>query len=194
MSDYIVNPIRKVLSVRIYLPKKTCDFRGRQLKKTPCMYSVGDPWKLALCYIFNHNRHIHILFECIGARLFLHFGPMIFSYIEIFHGLRLQILPYHFISYQKSQPQPKPSSEGLQCNESLAPSEWYISIFHIFYLIMTAQGFGLNSFRIGPEMCISSESGKRALQHSIINHIQTYNWQARKEKNFWMAIFGRSQC
>ena len=26
VSDYIVNPIKKVLSVRIYLPKKTCDF------------------------------------------------------------------------------------------------------------------------------------------------------------------------
>ena len=26
VSDYIVNPIKKVLSVRIYLLKKTCDF------------------------------------------------------------------------------------------------------------------------------------------------------------------------
>ena len=33
MSDYIVNPIKKVLSVEIYLPKKG----GHQLKKTPCI-------------------------------------------------------------------------------------------------------------------------------------------------------------
>ena len=35
VSDYIVNPIKKVLSVEIYLPKKG----GHQLKKTPCMFT-----------------------------------------------------------------------------------------------------------------------------------------------------------
>ena len=35
--DYIVNPIKKVLSVRIYLPKNLWFLGGHQLKKTPCM-------------------------------------------------------------------------------------------------------------------------------------------------------------
>ena len=39
MSDYIANPIKKVLSVRIYLPAGT--FRGGQLKKPP--YTNRDP-------------------------------------------------------------------------------------------------------------------------------------------------------
>ena len=39
VSDYIVNPIKKVLSVRIYLPADT--FLGDHLKKTPwSMYHV----------------------------------------------------------------------------------------------------------------------------------------------------------
>ena len=39
MSDYIVNAIKKVLSVRIYLPKKTWDFKGgSQLKKKHPVY------------------------------------------------------------------------------------------------------------------------------------------------------------
>ena len=35
----IVNPIKKVLSVRIYLPKKNF-FRGAPVKKTPCINVV----------------------------------------------------------------------------------------------------------------------------------------------------------
>ena len=38
MSDYVVSPIKKVLSVRIYLlKKKLVIFRGHQLKKTSCI-------------------------------------------------------------------------------------------------------------------------------------------------------------
>ena len=33
MSDYIVNPIKKILSIRIYLPKKLVIFRGAPVKK-----------------------------------------------------------------------------------------------------------------------------------------------------------------
>ena len=36
LSDYIANPIKKVLSVRIYLPAGT--FRGGSVKKPPYIY------------------------------------------------------------------------------------------------------------------------------------------------------------
>ena len=40
---YIVNPIKKVLSVRIYLPKKLVIFRRAPVKKTPCISFWDQP-------------------------------------------------------------------------------------------------------------------------------------------------------
>ena len=40
MSDYIVNPIKKVLNVRIYLPKKLVIFSGAPVKKNTLYLAV----------------------------------------------------------------------------------------------------------------------------------------------------------
>ena len=59
MSDYIVNPIKKVLSVRIYLPKKTCDFLGgHQLKKHPVF---SDGLWLIQCFTNSFDYHSLVL-------------------------------------------------------------------------------------------------------------------------------------
>ena len=139
-------------------------------------------WPVKACFVLNVLPNLHTLhmYSCPTLPFW--------SHDFLLHWNFRWSSPSDFaISWSrslKSQPQPKPS---LQWIESLAPSEWYISTFHIFVFIVAAQGYGWIPSESGRKCAFLQKMEKRALLQSNINHRQ-YNRQASEGNNFGMAI------